>query len=503
MATMRAIAIQGSKGPATAMYVTDIARPVPIPGQVLVKIRAFGLNRMDILQREGLYPLPSYAPETMGVEFSGVIEQLGDEATAMESGFKCGDEVFGLAYGGTYISHGTGASGFCNWAKSGWGFVRNQQHNQKAYSGRTGAYAEYIVVSTKTLFHKPAQLSWEEAAGIPETWMTATQALLLIGEFQSGQSVLWHAGASSVSIAGIQLAKARGASAIYATAGSPEKIHFLEQELGVTKAFNYKTDKWAAELQKLTTGVNLVVDFIGAPYFQNNLDIAARDGRIILLGLMGGAKLPEGVNIAPLLYKRLRLEASGLRSRDLEYQKTLRDMLVDYALPKFCDRSFKVHIEKVFQFEDIVEAHQLLEKNQTKGKIISSIRTRVIQVSTSGFSVIVSLGYEQLPVYTGGVQWEVGNFHVHSDKDQELSAGQIAIEPRTNKSVCACGRYGIDVGTEGYLDLMDGDTRITTLHFDSHYQSNTNTFQAMETNNSCLVEVGDWNQEMERWEMST
>ncbi|KAE8327005.1 hypothetical protein BDV39DRAFT_193158 [Aspergillus sergii] len=335
MATMRAIAIQGSKGPATAMYVTDIARPVPIPGQVLVKIRAFGLNRMDILQREGLYPLPSYAPETMGVEFSGVIEQLGDEATAMESGFKCRDEVFGLAYG--------------------------------------GAYAEYIVVSTKTILHKPAQLSWEEAAGIPETWMTATQALLLIGEFQCGQSVLWHAGASSVSIAGIQLAKARGASAIYATAGSPEKIHFLEQELGVTKAFNYKTDKWAAELQRLTTGVNLVVDFIGAPYFQSNLDIAAQDGRIILLGLMGGSKLPEGVNIAPLLYKRLRLEASGLRSRDLEYQQTLRDTLIDYALPKFCDGSFKVHIEKVFQFEDIVEAHQLLEKNQTKGKIICTI----------------------------------------------------------------------------------------------------------------------------------
>ncbi|RAQ53769.1 hypothetical protein AFGD_006809 [Aspergillus flavus] len=93
------------------------------------------------------------------------------------------------------------------------------------------------------------------------------------------------------------------------------------------------------------------------------------------------------------------------------------------------------------------------------------------------------------------IEGGLGNFHVHSDKDQELSAGQIAIEPRTNKSVCACGRYGIDVGTEGYLDLMDGDTRITTLHFDSHYQSNTNTFQAMETNNFCLVDVGDWNQE--------
>ncbi|GMG28401.1 unnamed protein product [Aspergillus oryzae] len=430
------------------MYVTDIARPVPIPGQVLVKIRAFGLNRMDILQREGLYPLPSYAPETMGVEFSGVIEQLGDEATAMESGFKCGDEVFGLAYGGTYISHGTGASGFCHWAKSGWGFVRNQQHNQKAYSGRTGAYAEYIVVSTKTLFHKPAQLSWEEAAGIPETWMTATQALLLIGEFQSGQSVLWHAGASSVSIAGIQLAKARGASAIYATAGSPEKIHFLEQELGVTKAFNYKTDKWAAELQKLTTGVNLVVDFIGAPYFQNNLDIAARDGRIILLGLMGGAKLPEGVNIAPLLYKRLRLEASGLRSRDLEYQKSLRDMLVDYALPKFCERSFKVHIEKVFQFEDIVEAHQLLEKNQTKGKIISSIRTRVIQVSTSGFSVIVSLSH----IYW--IRYSRCNVFLLTIVTEVMSSYQFTLEASNGK----CKTY-----SRHYQPALESGVNHTTL----------------------------------------
>lgn len=201
--------------------------------------------------------------------------------------------------------------------------------------------------------------------------MTAAQALLFIGEFKHGQSVLWHAGASSVSIAGIQLAKAKCASAIYATVSSSEKVHFLEQNLGVTKAFNYKTDNWGADLQK--QGVNLIVDFIGAPYFQNNLDIAAQDGRIVLLGLMGGAELPVGVNIAPLLYKRLRLEASGLRSRDLGYQGKLRDMLVEYALPKFCEGSLKVFVEKVFRFEDIVEAHQLLEKNQTKGKIICTV----------------------------------------------------------------------------------------------------------------------------------
>ncbi|KAJ5934148.1 hypothetical protein N7466_003695 [Penicillium verhagenii] len=332
MSTMRAIGVKGGKGPATALFVDEIAKPVPEAGQALIKVKAFGLNRMDLLQREGLYPLPPQAPATLGVEFSGVVEGL--EVGGKACDFKIGDEVFGLAYG--------------------------------------GAYAEYIVVSTKMLVHKPAHLSWEVAAGIPETWITATQALFLIGDFQAGQSVLWHAGASSVSISGIQLAKAEGAKAIYATAGSQEKIDFLEKELGVTKAFNYRTDDWAAEIQKVTggTGVDLTVDFIGATYFQGNLDVAARDGRVVLLGLMGGGKLPEGVNIAPLLFKRVRVEGSTLRSRDLPYQQKLRDSLVEHALPKFEDGTFKVFVEKVMPFEKIAEAHQLLESNTTKGKII-------------------------------------------------------------------------------------------------------------------------------------
>ncbi|KAJ5656988.1 hypothetical protein N7507_008938 [Penicillium longicatenatum] len=334
MSTMRAIGVKGGKGPATSLFVDEIAKPVPEPGQALVKIKAFGLNRMDLLQREGLYPLPPQAPSTLGVEFSGVVEVLGGDGAC---DFKAGDEVFGLAYG--------------------------------------GAYAEYIVVSTKMLVHKPAHLSWEVAAGIPETWITASQALFLIGDFQAGQSVLWHAGASSVSISGIQLAKAEGAKAIYATAGSQEKCDFLEKELGVTKAFNYKTQDWAAEILKATggAGVNLTVDFIGATYFQGNLDVAARDGRVVLLGLMGGGKLPDGVNIAPLLFKRIRVEGSTLRSREVEYQQKLRDTLVSHAMPRFEDGTFKVFVEKVLPFERIVEAHQLLESNTTKGKIICTI----------------------------------------------------------------------------------------------------------------------------------
>ena len=187
--------------------------------------------------------------------------------------------------------------------------------------------------------------------------------------------MLWHAGASSVSISGIQLAKAEGAKGIYATVGSQEKIDFLVKELGVTAAFNYKTQDWAAEIKKVTDGegVNLIVDFIGASYFQGNLNAAAHDGRVVLLGLMGGAKLPDNVDISALLFKRIRVEGSTLRSRELEYQRKLRDTLVEHALPKFEDGTFKVFVEKVFPFDQIVDAHKLLESNTTKGKLICVI----------------------------------------------------------------------------------------------------------------------------------
>lgn len=205
--------------------------------------------------------------------------------------------------------------------------------------------------------------------------MTASQALFLLGDFQPGQSVLWHAGASSVSISGIQLAKAHGAKAIYATAGSQEKIDFLQRELGITAAFNYRTQDWAAELQKATNGqgVNVIVDFISGPYFQDNLSSAAGDGRIIILGLMGGGKVPGTADITPLLAKRVRVEGSTLRSRDVDYQRKLRDTLVEHAMPRFRDGSFKVFVEKVFTISQIANAHRLLESNATKGKLVCAI----------------------------------------------------------------------------------------------------------------------------------
>jgi NADPH:quinone reductase-like Zn-dependent oxidoreductase len=292
--TMRAVDIKGGKGPASALHITETPMPVPKDAQALVKIKAFGLNRMDLLQREGHYPVPPQAPKTLGVEFSGTIYKVAKNA---EQSFKEGDEVFGLAYG--------------------------------------GAYAEYIAVSTHMLIHKPKELSWEQAAGIPETWITATQAMYLVGEFAPGKSILWHAGASSVSIAGIQLSRADNASAVYVTASSQDKIDFCKS-LGATAGFDYREQDWAQEILKATDGkgVDIVIDFVGQNYFQGNLDVAARDGRIVNLGALSGTKLKEGVDIGAFVRKRIRYEGSSLRSRDEGYQGKLRNTLVEHALPK-------------------------------------------------------------------------------------------------------------------------------------------------------------------------
>ena len=198
--------------------------------------------------------------------------------------------------------------------------------------------------------------------------------MYLVGGFSPGKSILWHAGASSVSIAGIQLSQADNASAIFVTAGSEAKIEFCK-ELGATAGFNYHTQDWAKEILEATggKGVDVVIDFVGQNYFQGNLDVAARDGHIVHLGALSGTKLPAGVDIGGFVGKRIRFEGSSLRSRDEEYQGKLRNTLVEHALPKFVQGSFKVPIERVFPWEEIQQAHELMESNQTMGKIICRV----------------------------------------------------------------------------------------------------------------------------------
>ncbi|KAL1860488.1 hypothetical protein VTK73DRAFT_7301 [Phialemonium thermophilum] len=336
---MRAVDIRGGKGPASALFINDkTPKPKPGPGQALVRVKAFGINRMDLNQREGTYPVPPQAPKTLGVEFSGTVAELGPRAADDGNhGLSVGDAVFGLVYG--------------------------------------GAYAEYVVASVGMLLRKPDHLSFEEAAGVPETWITATQALHFVGRFNGGESVLWHAGASGVSIAGIQLSRRAGASAVYATAGSAEKCAFVVDKLGATAAVNYHDNggDWSAEILRRTDsrGVDVVVDYIGADYLQRNLDVAARDGRIVCLGLLSGGKV-RNLDMRPLLMKRLRVEGSTLRSRDEAYQRRLRDKLEEY-LPHFESGELKIFVDKVFPWEEVQKAHELMEKSSTMGKIICTI----------------------------------------------------------------------------------------------------------------------------------
>ncbi|CAK7198728.1 hypothetical protein SEUCBS139899_001392 [Sporothrix eucalyptigena] len=334
---MRAVDVKDGKGGADALFINDqTPKPTPKACEALVQVKAFGLNRMDLLQREGKYPLGTRIPKTMGVEYSGVIVSLGEETDGR--GFSVGDEVFGLVYG--------------------------------------GAYAEYVVSSVRMLVHKPKFLSWDQAAAIPENWITALQALHEVGGFRGdkGQTALWHAGASGVSIAGIQLSLLAGAPAVYATAGTDDKCAFLVGEIGAKAAFNYKKSNWADEVLAATgkRGVDFIVDFIGANYFQQNLDAAALDAHIVVLALMGGAELPQGINISAILRKRLRIEGSGLRSRDPEYQERLRDRLTE-VLPHFQSGELKLFVDKVLPWTEIRQAHEYMEKNVSMGKIICTI----------------------------------------------------------------------------------------------------------------------------------
>ncbi|EPQ29611.1 uncharacterized protein PFL1_02830 [Pseudozyma flocculosa PF-1] len=341
--TMRAVQIKDGTGPSSSLFIGETEVPQLQDDQVLVKIQAFGLNRMDLLQREGHYPLPPGASPILGVEFSGTVVATKNTKTS----WNVGQEVFGLATG--------------------------------------GAYAEYIRVPSSMVLEKPKELDWVQAAAIPENFLTAFQALRHLAEMKQGDDVLIHAGASGVGLAAIQLARAFGANKVFATAGSEEKVQFCQQ-MGANKCINYKSEDWAEALANETGAkagagsVDVIMDFVGAPYFEKNLASLKRDGRLVLQGFMGGSKVKE-LNIGPLLFKRLRVEGSTLRSRSLEYQGDLVQGFVrEKGLERLIsgcsgqgDDHHKIVIHKVYSWKDIKDAHDEMEANKNIGKIIVTV----------------------------------------------------------------------------------------------------------------------------------
>ncbi|ORX60243.1 NADPH:quinone reductase-like protein [Hesseltinella vesiculosa] len=325
---MRAVLVQ-QPGDASQLYIGETATPEPKELEVLVKIHSFCLNRMDIVQRRGFYPPPPGASSILGVEMSGTVEKVGSSVTK----FKQGDSIFGLMGG--------------------------------------GAYAEYAVIHQDLAMHKPDELSFEQAAAIPETWFTAYQALFSVAHFTQGESVLIHAGASGVGVAAIQLAKQNGAKHIFATVSSDEKVKFCES-VGATRAINYKTQDWAQVVADVTrgAGVNVIIDPVGKDYFVKDLNNMAVDARLVILAFMSGATV-EKVPLDVILRKRLQILGSTLRSRPLNYQIELCKAVYENVIQHgFAQGTYKVFIDKEFDWNDISAAHLFLESNQSMGKIV-------------------------------------------------------------------------------------------------------------------------------------
>jgi putative PIG3 family NAD(P)H quinone oxidoreductase len=325
---MKAILIK-EFGAANNLYIGNYANPSFSDTEVLIKVHATALNRADLLQRKGQYPPPPGASPILGLEIAGEIVQIGKAV----SKWKIGDKVCGLLAG--------------------------------------GGYAEYAVLPESLVLPIPENLSFEAAAGIPEVFLTAFQAINWIGNLKKGESILIHAGASGVGTAAIQIAKEIGAT-VYVTASKGK--HDTCINLGAKAAIDYKNENFEQKISTLTEGkgVDLIIDFIAAPYFQQNINSLNFDGRLVLLALMGGIKVPS-FNMLKILQKRLQITGSTLRARTLAYKAKLNKDFYEFAWTHFEKGNFRPIIDSVFDWENVIEAHQYMEANKNQGKIILKI----------------------------------------------------------------------------------------------------------------------------------
>lgn len=316
-------------GEADVLKVAEV--PVPIPGEkyIRIKVAAAGVNRADILQRRGKYPPPAGASSILGLEVSGIVESIGKGC----SKWKAGDKVMGLLSG--------------------------------------GGYAEYVVMHEDMAMPVPLTIHLAQAAAIPEAFLTAYQSLVWLAHTQARETVLIHAGASGVGTAAIQLALALDAVPI--VTASKEK-HNLCYQLGARASIDYKTKDFVVELKNITNdrGVDVIVDFIGAPYFKKNLEILRTDGRLVLLASMGGFKVEE-FNLLSILTKRATIMGSTLRARSPEYQIKLTRDFWNFSKNLFAEGALRPVIDRLLPFSEAGNAHQLIEENKTAGKIILKV----------------------------------------------------------------------------------------------------------------------------------
>jgi NADPH2:quinone reductase len=307
-------------------------RPDPVPGagEVLIRVTASGVNRPDVLQRTGNYPVPPGASDIPGLEVAGTI--VGGDAQAMAAaGFKTGDRVCALVTG--------------------------------------GGYAELCVAPVGQCLPVPQGLSDVEAASLPETFFTVWSNVFDRGRLQAGESFMVQGGTSGIGVTAIQMAKAMGAGAVIATAGSDDKCQACV-DLGADHAINYKTQDFAEEAKKLTggKGVDVILDMVAGSYIDREVKCVNEDGRIVIIAVQGGAK--SEFNAGLVLRRRITITGSTLRPRPVAFKAAIAEALKKNVWPLIEQKKIKPVIHSTFPATEAAKAHALMETNQHVGKIV-------------------------------------------------------------------------------------------------------------------------------------
>jgi NADPH2:quinone reductase len=325
---MTVIAINGKGGPEVLV---PEQRPVPAPGpgQVLVKVEAAGVNRPDVLQRQGNYPAPKGHSEIPGLEVAGTVAALGEGAGR----FKIGDRVMALVNG--------------------------------------GGYAEYCLADEPAVLPVPASLTSVEAAAIPETFFTVWHNVFERGGLKSGEWFLVHGGSSGIGVTAIQLAAALGAKVI-TTAGSPEKCAACVA-LGATRAINYRDEDFAEVVRAETgkRGVDVILDMVGGDYIDRNIRSLADDGRLVNIGYQSGSTVT--LDMMRVMLKRLTITGSTLRIRPIEVKGAIARAVEANALPLLADGRVRVVLDRTFPLAKAADAHARMESSQHIGKIVLTV----------------------------------------------------------------------------------------------------------------------------------
>ncbi len=327
---MKAVLLDGFGG-LDVLKVGEVEKPTPKENEVLVKVVATTINRPDLVQREGKYPPPPGDSEILGLEVAGVIEQLGSGV----SGWKVGDRVISLVGG--------------------------------------GGYAEYAVAYANHLMPIPDSMSFEEAACVCESYITAFLNIFMLGELQDKQTAILHGGGGGVNTAGVQLCKALVPNTKLIVTASPEKIDRVKA-LGVDLVVNFReTPDFSEAVKEFTNkkGVDVILDHVGAKYLAPNMNSLAYKGKLVIIGIISGIKAE--LNLALMMVKRQQIIGSVLRSRPVSEKGDIVAEFTRRALPKFADRTIVPIIEKVFPIDQVVEAHRMMEEDKHFGKIVLKI----------------------------------------------------------------------------------------------------------------------------------